>query len=416
MRRARRITTAAATVAVCTVLVGACAVGTSDDDDTETQGASDASASSTGPEGDATVDSSQPPDESADENADESAEENPALLMIMDASGSMKSRDAEGQPLIDGAKQALRDLVGELPDEQHVGLRVYGHTYPNTDEENGCTDTELIHPVEELDREALLGAIDGYDAKGFTPIGLSLEESAGDLPPEGPRTIVLVSDGLETCDTDPCAVAEDLAADGIEVVINTVGFALDEAGSAGDADEARDQLSCIAEAGNGTFTDVESAADLADTLEEMSRDERTVEVTGDTLEGELLTSRANTGEVNTTYSDTIVSTEVLYYRFEVPQGSEVEAEVIQLGEPKGQCRNISPTLDLVDAGGTTTYEDTWGGSIPGGSHPETLNHTMLTDPVVIDDADEAFIMVRATRNECDTEVEFDLEIELRVLD
>ena len=68
-----------------------------------------------------------------------------ALLLILDASGSMGRVDANGVRLIDGAKQALLDLVNILPDDVQVGLRVYGHTYPNTDKVNGCTDTAGEH-------------------------------------------------------------------------------------------------------------------------------------------------------------------------------------------------------------------------------------------------------------------------------
>jgi Ca-activated chloride channel family protein len=142
----------------------------------------------------------------ADPDVEPPAEEpTGAMVLIMDASGSMNELDADGQPLIDGAKQALRGVVEALPDDTNVGLRIYGHRFPNTDRANGCQDTELIHPVQPLDRAAMLTAIDGYQALGFTPIGLSLEEALTDLPLEGPRSIVLVSDGEDTCaPPDPC--------------------------------------------------------------------------------------------------------------------------------------------------------------------------------------------------------------------
>jgi hypothetical protein len=117
------------------------------------------------------------------------------LLLIMDSSGSMNETGPDGRPLIDVAKEALRAVVADLPDGALVGLRVYGHRVPNTDRVNGCQDTELIAPVAPLDRQRLTAAIEGFSAVGFTPIGLSLQQGAADLPPEGNRTIVLVSDG-----------------------------------------------------------------------------------------------------------------------------------------------------------------------------------------------------------------------------
>ncbi|MEX2503270.1 MAG: hypothetical protein WD378_00370 [Egicoccus sp.] len=79
----------------------------------------------------------------------------------------------------------MRGVVDALPDGTHVGLRVYGHREPNTDEERGCQDSELVGPVQPLDRDAMRTAIDEFQPSGFTPIGLSLREAAGDLPPEG---------------------------------------------------------------------------------------------------------------------------------------------------------------------------------------------------------------------------------------
>jgi hypothetical protein len=70
-----------------------------------------------------------------------------ALLLIMDASGSMKREDDSGTRLIDGAKQALNGVVDALPEGTPVGLRIYGHRVPNTDQTRGCRDTELRAPV-----------------------------------------------------------------------------------------------------------------------------------------------------------------------------------------------------------------------------------------------------------------------------
>lgn len=175
-----------------------------------------------------------------------------AVLLIMDASGSMNRVDDSGARLIDGAKGALREIVHRLPSDANVGLRVYGHRTSNDDPVAGCVDTELVVPVGPIDREALNAAIDSFDASGFTPIGLSLQEAANDLPESGARTIILVSDGVDTCaPPDPCEVAEDLAVAGFATKIHTVGFFLND-------QAAVDQLQCIADVGHGTFTSVDS--------------------------------------------------------------------------------------------------------------------------------------------------------------
>ena len=183
--------------------------------------------------------------------------EDGAVLLILDASGSMNRADDNGVVLIDGAKSALTRLIGGLPHGSQVGLMVYGHRVPNDDQANGCRDTELVVPVGALDREGMLDAVDGVDAKGFTPIGLSLEEAAAALP-GGRGTVILVSDGEDTCaPPDPCEVAAALLERGIDVRVHTVGFFL-----AGDQ-AARSQLQCIADATDGTYHEVDAVEALA---------------------------------------------------------------------------------------------------------------------------------------------------------
>jgi len=183
--------------------------------------------------------------------------EDGAVLLILDASGSMNGTDDNGVALIDGAKGALARLIGGLPEGSQVGLMVYGHRVPNDDRANGCRDTELVVPVGPLDRQGLLDAVDGVEAKGFTPIGRSLEEAAAALP-DGRGTVILVSDGEDTCaPPDPCEVAGTLLEQGVDVRVHTVGFFL------ADDDPARSQLQCIADATDGTYHEVDAVEALA---------------------------------------------------------------------------------------------------------------------------------------------------------
>ena len=185
--------------------------------------------------------------------------DSPGLLLIMDASGSMNRDAGNGNTLLDEAKDALREIVIRLPAEANVGLRVYGHRTPNDDQAIGCVDTELVVPVGPIDRAAMTEAIDAFDASGFTPIGLSLQEAVADLGDAG-GTIILVSDGVDTCaPPDPCEVARQLAEDGYITHIHTVGLFLQD-------QAAVDQLQCIADVGNGTFSGIDSTEHLFDRL------------------------------------------------------------------------------------------------------------------------------------------------------
>jgi hypothetical protein len=93
-----------------------------------------------------------------------------------------------------------------------------------------------------------------------TPLGASLEQVANDLAGvEGPKIVVLVTDGEETCEGDPGAAIQSLVAQGIEVQVNIVGFALDD-------DALRAQVSEWAELGNGTYFDATNAEELDEAI------------------------------------------------------------------------------------------------------------------------------------------------------
>ncbi|WP_277452409.1 VWA domain-containing protein [Janibacter sp. DB-40] len=193
-----------------------------------------------------------------------SATEKPGeLLLMLDASGSMKESDPAGGTKMQAAKKALTGVVDSLPSDAHVGLRVYGATEPGgKPTKAACNDTQLAVPIGPLDKPALTKAIKGFEAKGETPIAHSLTKAMDDLGDTGKRNIVLVSDGEESCVPDPCPVVKDLVQDGVDLRIDTVGF--------GVKDPARKQLQCIAETGGGTYYDAANADELATSLNKIS--------------------------------------------------------------------------------------------------------------------------------------------------
>ncbi len=176
----------------------------------------------------------------------------PAMLFILDASGSMWGR-VGGMPKISSAKSVLRELVGQTPERIQVGLMAYGHR-----KKGDCTDIELI-ALPGGERAAMQRRIDAVNPKGRTPISASLEQASGVLVGrEDETTLVLISDGLETCGGDPCATAQRLREQGLKVVIHVVGFDVDA--------KATGQLQCIAEAGGGRYFAADDAAALRDAL------------------------------------------------------------------------------------------------------------------------------------------------------
>ncbi|WP_127782286.1 VWA domain-containing protein [Rhodococcus sp. X156] len=153
----------------------------------------------------------------------------PAALVVLDVSGSMAAPGQGGAALIEQARTAVSSTVAALPAGSQVGLRVYGSTV-GSEESNkaaGCQDSRLLVPVGPVNPAAINAALGSVQPSGWTPIGLALQQGAKDLPSTGPRTIVLVSDGLDTCaPPDPCEVARQLSADGVPVTVEAIGFNL----------------------------------------------------------------------------------------------------------------------------------------------------------------------------------------------
>jgi len=240
-------------------------------------------------------------------------------LLVLDSSGSMRADDGTGRPKIEAAKAALLQLIDELPDGAPVGLRVYGHRFPNTDRTRGCTDTELLQPVAPLDREALRAAIGSFQATGFTPIGASLEAALNDLG-GGAGTVVLVSDGIDTCaPPSPCAVAQRLAAENVQLRVETVGFQVDPAAVA--------ELSCIADVTGGGYRSVDDAAGLLRALREY-------QVAGIPITGGASAAEApllGSGQ----YRDTIRVGQQRWYAVELEDGEVLRTTATVVGERGG---------------------------------------------------------------------------------
>ena len=104
--------------------------------------------------------------------------------------------------------------------------------------------------------ERIVGFLQDFEAQGMTPLAASLQQAKEDFVFEAPRvnSIVMLSDGIETCGGDPCKLVEDLKAQGINFTIHVIGLDVD--------DPTRQQLSCIAQAGGGTYHDARSQQDL----------------------------------------------------------------------------------------------------------------------------------------------------------
>jgi Ca-activated chloride channel family protein len=237
-------------------------------------------------------------------------------MLVLDASGSMQQAVTGGGTRMDAAKAAVHTFVAAAPAEARVGLTVYGTGTGSSDAEKaaGCRDIKVLRSPTTLDRAALDTAVDSIKASGYTPIGASLRAAAAALPKSGPRSIVLVSDGEDTCaPPDPCQVAADLHRQGIDLVVHTVGFGVDDA--------SRKQLTCVAQATGGTYTDAPDAAALERVLPRVSATAlRNYQPAGSRITGTAGWSGAPVATPGQ-YLDTIGQHEKRYWAVDVPAGA-----------------------------------------------------------------------------------------------
>lgn len=237
-----------------------------------------------------------------------------AVELVLDSSGSMAKEDAGGQARIDAAREALTTLIGELPEGAPVGLRVYGDAQTEEARRRSCDETRLVQPISPLEPDALAGKVDDFDPGGSTPIGIALQDAARDLPDDGEQVVVLVSDGIDTCaPPDPCQVAKDLAARGVDIRIQAIGLKV--------SGEARKALQCIAAATGGVYRDASDADSLADSLRAATlRALRGYDVVGEPVTGGPTPDQA-TPISEGQYVDEIRPDEVVWYSLEVEEGT-----------------------------------------------------------------------------------------------
>lgn len=178
------------------------------------------------------------------------------IFYILDGSGSMWGR-VDGRPKIQVAKEVMNTLLKETPDDIQCGIMIYGHR-----KKGDCSDIEVIVPIGRLNKEEAIAKIKRITPRGKTPISDSIIMAIDKIKgTEYASTIVLVSDGIETCGKDPCALTKSLKEGGVNFVMHVVGF--------GVKGGAAKQLACIAEAGGGKYFSTSNATDLLAALNQI---------------------------------------------------------------------------------------------------------------------------------------------------
>jgi hypothetical protein len=176
------------------------------------------------------------------------------LTIVLDVSGSMNEK-LGGTTRWKTALAMLEEVVAALPEDLNVGLRVYGHRHGSKSPQT-CKDTELVVPVDKLDRERIVKAANRLKPRGETPLIHSILQAVNDLKTAGGGSVVLITDGEESCKGDPKAAAAEIAASGVDVTLNIVGFTI-------TGEETVSELGTLANSTGGRYYAAQDGAQLA---------------------------------------------------------------------------------------------------------------------------------------------------------
>lgn len=198
-------------------------------------------------------------------------EEAPQAMLVLDASGSMWGQ-VDGRHKIEIARDVIGETVSDWDQSTELGLMAYGHN-----RQGDCSDIELLVPPGPLDAEAFAAQANSLNPKGKTPLSDAVRQAASVLDYEGRRaTVILISDGKETCNLDPCAVGQSLEETGIDFTAHVIGFDVSKEDSIG--------LRCLAEETGGAYIDAKDSEQLEVALQQ------TRDVVTDTTEIEIVSA------------------------------------------------------------------------------------------------------------------------------
>ena len=176
-------------------------------------------------------------------------------IVVFDGSGSMWGQ-IQGRSKIEIARDTLSSVLTEVPRDAKVGMIAYGHRQKGV-----CSDIETVVAPGPAGTTvpAMIAAAGRITPKGKTPLSDAVRLAARELRyTENAATVILVTDGIETCNADPCALANELERAGIDFTAHVVGFGLSR-------EEGR-QVACLAENTGGLYISADNADELGDAL------------------------------------------------------------------------------------------------------------------------------------------------------
>ena len=161
-------------------------------------------------------------------------------IIILDASGSMWAQ-IDGKSRIEIARDSLKQVLAGVPADLELGFMAYGHRT-----KGDCKDIEMLVPPAAGTADQIIGAAMALNPRGKTPLTAAVEQAADALQyTEDKASVILITDGIETCDADPCELATSLEKKGVDFTVNVVGFGLSDSEGA--------KVKCLADNTGGKY-------------------------------------------------------------------------------------------------------------------------------------------------------------------
>ncbi|MGP4071124.1 VWA domain-containing protein [Piscibacillus sp. B03] len=275
-----------------------------------------------------------------------SFKENYNVEIILDSSGSMANPTGNGSRM-NVAKKSINEFLSEVPEEANVSLRVYGHkgTGADSDKEMSCNAIEQVYGFNTYNEGKFQEALNQFKPMGWTPLADALKESQEALSQfdseKNTNLIYVVSDGIETCDGDPVAVAKELSESSAQPIINIIGFQTDA--------EAQKQLEKMAEVSGGIFA---SASNEEELQEEFNRAEEVLDAWKDWKNDamrDLDAKRVNSSfDIMGLHNDWSFTTMKISNRMNNMVDISRNLEIFTHSQRKELKRRIKPIIDEID--------------------------------------------------------------------
>lgn len=172
------------------------------------------------------------------------------VAIVLDASGSMWGQ-IHGRTKIEIAREAVGRMVEGWEADNAIALIAYGHR-----RKGDCADIQTLIPLGPLQRQAFMDVVNSLNPKGMTPLSQAVIDAADALKSsEQKATVILVSDGEETCNLDPCAVGAELESRGVDFTAHVIGFDVQDP-------THQAQLRCLAENTGGRYFNARDSQEL----------------------------------------------------------------------------------------------------------------------------------------------------------